>query len=309
VRTDRHGPGAPRPARGVPGGCRRIAAAAIASLLLASLLAAGSPSAGGAPAPPAFVSKVAAFRPRTVECRVTITLFEGPGFTLEMYLWARPPALWRIDVTGVNPNAPPQNAVVGARMVFNNDRVRLFDPATGRILEQPVSPALASRPGASGRMGFTLAEMLLVDDATNYDLVAMVPQSVEGRALVRYDFVLRRPQLVDRVLVARESIWVDPQGGEPVRAQLYDPDNRAVGIIVLKDHRKVAGGVALPMTLEMFMESGGPTTVARVTFQLKEGKVYLPNRIDAYQGTRAVLSLTYSSCRVNHTIDPARFQL
>lgn len=244
-----------------------------------------------------------------MECRVAVTLYEGGGFTVEMYLWAKPPALWRVDITGVNPNEFPQSQIVGMRMVFNEDRVQVYDPTTGRIVEQPLNADLGSRPGASGRMGFTMAELLFVDDPTNYDLVAMVPQTVQGRALVRYDFVLRRPQLLEKVLVARESIWVDPKTGEPVRAQLYDPANRAVGIVVLKDHRKVATGVALPMTVEMFMESGGPTTIARVTFQLKDGKFYLPQRIDAYQGTRAVLSLAYTGCRVNHTIDASRFQL
>jgi len=306
VRTDGSGPGAARPARTVPKTLRRAPAALTVVALVLGLTF--SPVLA-APAPPAFISKIAAFRPRTVECRVTVTLYEGEGFTVEMYLWAMPPALWRIDITGVNPHEFPQSQIVGMRMVFNEDRVQVYDPTTKRIVEQRLNADLGSRPGASGRMGFTLAELLFVDDPTNYDLVAMVPQTVEGRALVRYDFVLRRPQLVEKVLVARESIWADPKTGEPVRAQLYDPANRAVGIVVLKDHRKVAAGVALPMTAEMFVESGGPTTIARATFQLKDGKIYLPQRIDAYQGTRALLSLTYSGCRVNHPIDAARFQL
>ena len=308
MRTDGCGPGATRPARSVLE-ARRHGPAVLVALILGLVLGGTALSAPAAPAPPAFISRIAAFRPRTVECRVSITLYEGPGFTVEMYLWARPPALWRIDITGVRPNEPPQNMIVGMRMVFNEDRVRVLDPATGRIVEQRVSADLAARPGASGRMGFTLAELLFVDDPTNYDLVAMVPQTVEGRSLVRYDFVLRRPQLVDKVLIARESIWVAPQTGEPVRAQLYDPANRAVGIVVLKDHRRVVHGLALPMTVEMFMEGGGSTTVARMTFHLKDGKFYLPQRIDAYQGTTAVLSLTYAGCQVNHSIDPARFQL
>ncbi len=263
-----------------------------------------------APDPPPFISRIAAYRPKTVECRATIVLYEAGGVAIEMYLWAKPPALWRVDITGVSPNDPPMNQIVGMRMVFNQDRVRVFEPTTGRVVEQPVNPELASRPGATGRMGFTLAELLFVDEPTNYDLVAMVPQTVDGRALVRYDFVLRHPQLIERVLIARESIWVDPVGGEPVRAQLYDTAGRAVGIVVLKDHRPVGPGVALPLTVEMFMESerGGMTT-ARLTFQLKAGKVYLPARIDAYDGARALMSLTYSACIVNRPIDPSRFQL
>ncbi len=306
MRTDGGGPGASRPARSVPGPRRRVVVA------LAALALGFGPTSSpvrAAPPPPAFISRIAAFRPRTVECRVTATLYEGGGFTVEMYLWAKPPALWRIDITGVHPNEFPQSQIVGMHLLFNEDRVQVYDPSTRRTIEQRLDADVGSRPGASGRMGFTLAELLFVDDPTNYDLVAMVPQAVEGRGLVRYDFVLRRPQLIEKVLVARESIWVDPQAGEPVRAQLYDPTNRVVGIVVLKDHRRVATGVALPMTVEMFVESGGATTIARVTFQLKDGKVYLPNRIDAYQGTRAVLSLTYTGCRVNHTIADARFQL
>jgi len=295
------GPGVWRPARGI---WFRI----VAVLLLGLLVPALPVPAADAGESPAFISRIAAFRPRTVECRVTVTLYEGGGFTLEMYLWAVLPALWRLDVTGVSPPGP-QSQIVGVRMVFQEDRVRLYDPTTGRVLEQRVSAELGTRPGASGRMGFTLAELLFVDDPTNYDLVAAVPQTVEGRPLVRYDFVLRRPELVDRVLIARESIWVDPRSSEPLRAQLYDPAGRPVGIVVLKDHRRVPSGVGLPMTVEMFMETGSARTTARVAFQLKDGRFYLPQRIDAYQGTRPMMSIVYAGCLVNRPIDPARFQL
>lgn len=188
------------------------------------------------PPAPAFISKLAAFHPKTVQCRITATFYEaGGGILVEMRLWARPPALWRLDVTAVTPDAPPQNQVVGMRMV---------------------------------------------------------------------------PQLVDRVLVARESIWADGRTSEPVRAQLYDPGGRAVGIIVLRDHRRFDRGIALPMTLELFLDpQSGRAATTRVAFQVKEGKFYLPLRVDAYEGTTPVMSLIHSGCEVNRPIDPKRFQL
>jgi len=68
------GPGARRPARGV---WSRTAAA-----LLLALLAGSPPSTlARAGEPPAFISRVAAFRPRTVECRLTVTLHEDGGVT------------------------------------------------------------------------------------------------------------------------------------------------------------------------------------------------------------------------------------
>lgn len=84
-------------------------------LLFALLLpAAAAPD----PAPPAFVSKIAAFEPKTIQCRVGITVYVNGGVRMEMRLWARPPTLWRMDVTGVTPDAPPQNDVVGMRMLL-----------------------------------------------------------------------------------------------------------------------------------------------------------------------------------------------
>jgi outer membrane lipoprotein-sorting protein len=269
------------------------------------------PVALGAPAaPPAFISKIAVFLPKTIACRVSATFYEGGGVTVQMQMWARPPDQWRIDIVEVTPDAPPQNEVRGLRMVFNGDRVQIYDPTTGRVHAQRLGPEVASRPGASGRVGFTLAELLFVDDPANYDLVAMTSQVVDGRPLVRYDFALRRPELVDRVLVARESIWVDPRTGEPVRAQLYDASGRAVGIITLKDYQRVGAQLALPMTMEMFMEPGtGSATTIRVAFQLKEGRFYLPLRVDAYEGTTPLMSLRYAGCVVNKPIDPKRFRL
>lgn len=289
--------------------------ALIAAAVVCAAVAASAPHLQAAPTvsppAPAFISKIAAFHPKTVQCRVTATFYEaGGGIVVEMRLWARPPALWRLDVTAVTPDAPPQNQVVGMRMVFADDRVQVYDPTTGRIHVERVGPGIASRPSASGRLGFTLAELLFVDDPTNYELLRMEPQVVDGRPLVRYDFLLRRPQLVDRVLVARESIWVDGRTSEPVRAQLYDPGGRAVGIIVLRDHRRFDRGIALPMTLELFLDpQSGRSATTRVAFQVKDGRFYLPLRVDAYEGTIPVMSLTYSECEVNRPIDPRRFQL
>ncbi|MGH2453248.1 MAG: hypothetical protein ACRDF5_05725 [bacterium] len=228
---------------------------------------------------------------------------------MAMRLWARPPGLWRMDVTGVTPDAPPQNGVVGMRMVFDGDLVSVYDPTTRRVHTQRRGPEVAARPAASGRAGFTLAELLFVDDPANYELAAMVPQTVEGRALVRYDFILRRPVLIEKVLIARESIWVDPRGGEPVRAQLYDPSGRPVGIVALKDHRRMPGGVALPMTVEMFLEAGGTTITLRMRFQVRDERYYLPLRVDMYQGAEALMSIEYSGWILNRPIDPALFKL
>lgn len=286
---------------------RPAGGALLAAALLAALL---SPVSGAAPlAPPAFVSKIGAFEPKTIQCRIGVTLYLADGVRMEMRLWARPPELWRMDVLSVTPDAPPQNVVVGMRMVFAGDRVHVYDPTTRRIQSQRLGPEVAARPGASGRAGFTLSELLFVDDPTNYELQAMVPQTVEGRQLVRYDFVLRRPVLIERALIARESIWVDPRGGEPVRAQLYDPAGRAVGIVALKDHRRMSEGVALPMTVEMFIEAGGPTIALRMRFHIREERFFLPLRVDIYQGSTALMSIEYTGWVLNQSIDPAVFKL
>ncbi len=273
------------------------------------LLAAALVPAAAGPAPPSFVSKIAAFEPKTIECRVGITVYVGGGVRMEMRLWALPPARWRMDVTGVTPDAPPQNAVRGMRVIFDGEQVSVYDPSTRRVVSQRRGPEVASRPAASGRAGFTLSELLFVDDPSNYELVAMVPQTVDGRALVRYDFALHRPVLIEKVLIARESIWVDPRGGEPVRAQLYDPVGRAVGIVALKDHRRMPGGVALPMTVEMFLEGeGGQQITLRMRYQIREDQFYLPLRVDMYQRSEALMSVEYSGWILNRPIDPALFK-
>lgn len=265
--------------------------------------------AGAAAAPPAFISKIAAFEPKTIECRVAVTVYVRGGVRMEMRLWALPPARWRMDVVGVTPDAPPQNAVRGMRVIFDGEQVSVYDPSTRRVLTQRRGPEVASRPAASGRAGFTLSELLFVDDPSNYELVAMVPQTVEGRALVRYDFALHRPVLIEKVLIARESIWVDPRGGEPLRAQLYDPAGRAVGIVVLKDHRRMSGGVGLPMTVEMFLEAAGThPIVLRMRYQIQEERYYLPLRVDMYQRSEALMSIEYSGWILNRPIDPALFK-
>ncbi len=64
------------------------------------------------------------------------------------------------------------------------------------------------------------------------------------------------------------------------------------------------------MTLELFLDpQSGRSATTRVAFQVKDGKFYLPLRVDAYEGITPVMSLTYSECEVNRPIDPRRFQL
>jgi outer membrane lipoprotein-sorting protein len=262
-----------------------------------------------AAAPPAFISKIAAFEPKTIQCRVGIIVYVAGGVRMEMRLWALPPAMWRMDVISVTPDAPPQNVVRGMRVIFDGELVSVYDPSTRRVLTQRRGPEVASRPAASGRAGFTLSELLFVDDPNNYELAAMVPQTVEGRALVRYDFVLHRPVLIEKVLIARESIWVDPRGGEPMRAQLYDPAGRPVGIVALKDHRRMPGGVVLPMTVEMFLEGeGGQPIALRMLYQIREDRYYLPLRVDMYQRSEALMSIEYSNWILNRPIDLALFK-
>ncbi len=261
---------------------------------------------GGAAPPPPFVSRVAAFRPRSVECRVTATL-HADGTTVELALWGKPPALWRMDVTGVDPDRPALRRLLGRRMLFSGDLVQVSDPdGGGAVQDAALDPGL--RAAAAARTGFALAEFLFVDDPAAYELVALVPQSVEGRVLIRYDFLLRRPPPLEAVRVGYASIWVDPQGGGPVRVQLYDPARRAVGLMALGAHRRVAPGVALPMTMEVFLETGGFTTAARALYQLEGGMAYVPARLDTYRGLHASLSLAYTGYRVNQRIDPGRFR-
>lgn len=71
----------------------------------------------------------------------------------------------------------------------------------------------------------------------------------------------------------------------------------------------MAGGVALPMTVEMFIDAGGPTIVLRMRYQLREGRYYLPLRVDMYQGEKVLMSIEYSDWILNRPIDPALFKL
>ncbi len=63
-----------------------MAGALWCGLVVAPLLAGPLPPTAAASAPPAFVSKIAAFEPKTIQCRVGITVYVAGGVRLEAVL-------------------------------------------------------------------------------------------------------------------------------------------------------------------------------------------------------------------------------